>query len=47
MAKAAYKQRVRYICETQKARRVAANMARDFRRVCEEVVQKGGARARA
>ena len=47
LTKALYRQRIRYLCETQRAQRAASAFARSLRSVCTEVVQKRGARARA
>ena len=45
--KQAYIRRVRALCATQRAQRVAKAYARSFRSVCQEVVHKNGARSRS
>ena len=47
MTKALYRQRARYLCESQRAQRVAGALAKNLHAVCREVVRKRGARARA
>ena len=46
LGKTAYKARVRALLKTRKANLKAAAFARGFRRVCQEVLRKKGARAR-
>ena len=45
--KALHRQRARYLCESQRAQRVAGAFAKNLRAVCTEVVRERGARARA
>ena len=47
LSKPAYIRRVRALCSTQRAQRVAKAFARNLRTVCREVVLKHGARARS
>lgn len=44
--KTAYRQRVRSICRSKRAQRVAANCAKGLRKVCQEVIYKQGAATR-
>ena len=46
LTKKQYRVRVRQVCATQRAQQVARNLARGYRKVCNEVVLKRGARAR-
>ena len=46
LSKIAYKQRVRAVCSTQTAQKVARNIANSLRKTCREVVQKKGAATR-
>ena len=46
MGKLAYRVRVRAVCRTRKAQRVDAACARGLRKVCREVIRKGGAASR-
>ena len=45
LGKFAYKRRVKTLCQSQKAQRVAAACARSLREVCQAVVRKRGAAA--
>ena len=45
VGKFAYKRRVKTLCQSQKAQRVAAACARSLRKVCQAVVRKRGAAA--
>ena len=45
--KRAYKRRVRAICSSARAKAVASNIARSFRKTCAEVVRVRGAAVRA
>jgi hypothetical protein len=45
--KIAYRQRVRNVCRSKKAQRVAAACAKGLRKVCQEVLRKKGAASRA
>ena len=47
MGKTAFKARVRAICRSHRAQRVAANCALGLRKVCLEVIAKRGAMARS
>ena len=47
MTKALYRQRVRYLCESQRAQRATGAFAKSLRAVCREVVRERGDRARA
>ena len=44
--KAAYRRRVRAVCCSAKAKAVAANIAKNFRKTCAEVVRVKGAAVR-
>ena len=46
LGKMAYKRRVRSVCSSQQAQRVAKACARGLRKVCEEVVRNKGAATR-
>ena len=46
LGKEAYRARVRAVCRSAKAKRVAKNLARGLRKVCKEVITKGGAATR-
>ena len=46
LGKMAYKRRVRSVCSSQQAQRVAKACARGFRKVCQEVVRNKGAATR-
>ena len=46
LGKMAYRQRILAVCRLPKAKAVAANYFKSFRKVCQEVVLKKGAMAR-
>ena len=43
LTKAAFRERVRRVCSTQKSKTVAANCAKGLRKVCQKIVDKRGA----
>jgi len=46
LGKMAYRARIRALCRSAKARQVAKNLAGGLKRVCKEVIKKGGAATR-
>ena len=47
LGKSAFKLRVRSVCRTQRAKRVARNIAKSWRKTCRAVVAAKGAAVRA